>query len=59
MVKCERCDGCGKLADTDEREPWSAWLDIPLGSSMAVLAGIVKPIPCPECDGTGEKEGCG
>lgn len=53
VIKCARCDGCGKIANTDEGEPWSAWLDLPLRSCAAVAAGIVKPIPCPECNGAG------
>lgn len=50
---CTRCDGCGRLADTVAGEPWSVWLDLPLKSSLAVLAGLVHPVPCPACDGTG------
>lgn len=51
--KCNRCDGCGKIADSDDGEPWSVWLAMPLQSSAAVLMGLVKPIPCPACGGTG------
>ncbi len=50
--KCLKCDGCGKVADTEEQEPWTAWTSIPLQSSMAVLMGLVKPITCPKCDGS-------
>lgn len=48
---CQKCEGCGQVANTDEQEPWTAWLEIPLGSSMAVVMGLVRPIPCPECKG--------
>jgi hypothetical protein len=48
--KCMRCDGCGKIADSDEGEPWTAWEDLPPGSDIAVKMGIVKPIPCPDCE---------
>ena len=48
---CDKCEGCGQVADTEEQEPWTAWLDIPLGSSMAVVMGLVRPIPCPKCKG--------
>lgn len=51
--KCGRCDGCGRIADTEEGEPWTSWLELPLQSSAAVLMGIVNPIPCPDCGGTG------
>ena len=53
MRKCGKCDGCGKVADTDDQEPWTAWLNLPLGSSAAVVMGLVKPIPCPTCEGSG------
>lgn len=53
MSKCTNCDGCGKVADTEDQEPWTAWTSLPLHSSAAVLTGMVKPIPCPECGGSG------
>lgn len=53
-TKCGRCDGCGQLADSDAREPWTTWTALPLKSSAAVLMGLVKPIPCDACDGTGQ-----
>lgn len=56
-VKCERCDGCGKIASGEEGAPWSVWADMPLRSVSAVLLGIVKPIECPECKGRGVKKG--
>ena len=53
-MKCIKCDGCGKVADTEDREPWTEWTALPLQSSVAVLIGIVKPIQCLECLGMGE-----
>ena len=53
-TKCQKCDGCGQVADTDDEEPWTVWLDLPLKSSLAVLMGIVKPKTCPKCGGSGE-----
>ncbi len=50
---CSRCDGCGRIADSDEGEPWTAWSDLPPGSDLAVQMGLVKPIPCPKCGGNG------
>ena len=55
-MKCQRCDGCGKVATTDDQEPWSAWLALPVESAQALLLGIVKPITCPGCGGTGVEE---
>jgi hypothetical protein len=51
--KCEGCDGCGKIANDEDGTPWSAWTSLPLHSAAAVVAGIVKPITCPGCNGTG------
>lgn len=51
--ECPRCLGCGQLADSDDREPWSMWTNLPLQSSAAILLGWVKPITCDECDGSG------
>lgn len=52
-LPCEGCDGCGKVADTPDREPWTRWTALPLQSAAAVVLGVVKPIPCPYCNGTG------
>lgn len=51
--ECERCEGCGLLADSEDREPWTVWLNLPLRSSLAVLAGLVRPVQCDRCGGTG------
>ncbi len=53
-MKCAKCHGCGQVADTDDQEPWTAWTALPLQSAGAVVAGLVKPIDCPVCGGTGE-----
>ena len=53
-MKCPKCDGEGKIADSDDGEPWSAWSSLPAGSDMAVRLGLVKPIDCPMCQGFGE-----
>jgi hypothetical protein len=50
---CSRCLGCGQLANTVDREPWSAWADLPPGSDLAVRMGLVRPEPCDGCGGTG------
>lgn len=55
--KCMKCDGCGKVANTDDQEPWSQWANLPLQSATAVVAGLVKPIECPECCGSGNRPG--
>lgn len=50
---CPKCNGCGRVADTESQEPWSVWEDLPLKSSHAVIAGVVNPITCSRCGGTG------
>lgn len=55
VQKCLRCDGCGKIADSKDGEPWTNWTTLPVQSAIAVAAGIVKPITCPDCNGTGGK----
>jgi hypothetical protein len=50
---CPKCWGEGKVANSDQQEPWSTWAELPPGSDLAVRMGIVRPIPCPMCGGTG------
>ena len=54
--ECRKCEGCGEIANDGENTPWRTWLELPLGSARAVLAGIVRPMPCPDCGGAGEIE---
>lgn len=51
---CQKCQGCGKVANSDGQEPWTEWEQLPLGSDLAVKMGIVKPIACSACKGTGK-----
>lgn len=51
--KCQRCLGEGKIANSEEGEPWSAWESLPPGSDLAVRLSVVQPIDCPACHGTG------
>jgi hypothetical protein len=52
-ASCPACDGCGQVADSDDREPWTVWASLPPGSDLAVRAGMVRPMPCPRCAGSG------
>lgn len=52
-MKCPTCDGCGKVANTRRGEPWTEWTSLPLLSSAAVLSGIVRPVSCVRCGGSG------
>jgi hypothetical protein len=51
--KCPKCDGCGRIADSEDGEPWTVWESLPHGSNIAVVLGVVKPIQCPRCGGRG------
>lgn len=53
-TKCKRCDGCGQIANSTDGEPWTAWKLLPPGSDIAVRLGIVRPVTCPACNGSGE-----
>lgn len=53
---CPRCEGCKQIASGDEGEPWYVWAELPPPSNLAVVMGVVKPLPCPECGGTGVKK---
>ncbi len=46
---CQRCRGCGQIANSDEGEPWVTWENLPEASKLAVRMGLVRPIPCPDC----------
>jgi hypothetical protein len=53
-AECPTCLGDGRVAGgTDTRDPWPVWAALPPGSDLAVRIGIVYPVPCPTCDGTG------
>ncbi len=53
-TECDRCDGCGKIADDSDGTPWKYWIEMPVQSAAAVIIGLVKPIECPKCHGTGK-----
>jgi RecJ-like exonuclease len=53
MTECVRCDGCGQIANSEDGAPWSAWESLPVRSALAVDWGLVRPIPCPDCAGSG------
>lgn len=55
---CHWCDGSGKRANTPDREPWTVWMNLPLKSAMAVTMGLVRPVECDECNGTGQQPLC-
>lgn len=54
---CQRCLGW-KRVDDGEKQSWKYWAELPAQSRVAIDLGMVKPITCPDCNGTGiEPEG--
>lgn len=51
--KCDACDGCGRVANDEDQTPWVAWQQLPIQSAIAVALGLVRPITCPRCAGSG------
>lgn len=54
QIDCSTCDGCGKIANDDDRTPWTYWAELKPPSNMAVAMGLVRPITCPDCNGVGK-----
>lgn len=50
--RCPKCEGCGQVADNQERTAWARWLDEP----HLPESGLVQPMPCPKCFGTGARQ---
>ena len=53
--ECKNCLGCGKITDDGDGTPWKHWLELSIESSLAALSGLVKPLDCPVCNGTGRE----
>ncbi|WP_415395180.1 hypothetical protein ACMTN4_07370 [Rhodococcus globerulus] len=53
---CRRCDGCGRVANSEDAEPWTMWEALPPGSDLAVQMGVVRPVTCLDCNGSGTVE---
>jgi hypothetical protein len=53
--RCPKCLGDGRVAGgTDDLDPWPIWAALPPGSDLFVQLGMVYPVTCPQCGGTGE-----
>ena len=49
---CQQCLGWKRIADPGG-ESWKYWDELPERSKIAVRIGLVEPILCPRCKGTG------
>lgn len=54
---CTRCQGWKRIDNGSEGISWKYWAELPAGSDIAVKLGIVKPIECPRCKGSGQEPG--
>lgn len=52
---CSRCLGWKYVANSDEGESWKYWAELPPPSNLAVMLGVIFPIECPRCKGTGQE----
>lgn len=52
---CDRCAGCGYITDGESPEPFKYWMELPVQSALALQMGLVKPVECPDCKGTGNE----
>lgn len=52
---CTKCLGWKRIANDDDQSPWKFWAELPPPSNLAVQLGLVVPIECPACHGTGRK----
>ena len=53
LVKCDGCEGCGYVADTSRREPWTSYAADPSKLFVDIGGMIVLRIYCGKCKGTG------
>lgn len=53
--QCKQCLGWKRIDDTEEGISWKYWAELPAGSDIAVKLGLVVPITCPRCNGTGKE----
>lgn len=53
---CPSCEGCGKVANDTDQTPWTHWINLPEQSKLAIYMGLVHPVRCARCGGTGKVE---
>ena len=49
---CTQCLGW-KRVDDGEQQSWKYWEELPFQSALAIRMGLVRPVECPHCHGTG------
>jgi len=51
---CEQCLGW-KCVDDGDGQSWKYWAELPAQSRIAIKMGLVTPVECPRCGGTGKE----
>ncbi len=49
---CEQCLGW-KRVDDGELQSWKYFEELPAQSKIGIALGLIKPITCPRCKGSG------
>lgn len=52
---CQRCLGWKRVANSDDGESWKYWAELRPPENLAVTLGVVRPVVCPRCGGTGRE----
>jgi hypothetical protein len=52
---CQKCLGWKQIANDDDQTSWKDWAELPPPSNIAVQLGLVFPIDCPRCQGSGKE----
>lgn len=52
---CQKCLGWKQIANDDDQSSWKFWAELPPPSNLAVQVGMVFPIDCPRCQGSGKE----
>jgi hypothetical protein len=50
---CSKCLGWKRVANDDDQTPWKYWAELPSPNNLSVQLGLVYPVTCPTCLGTG------
>lgn len=50
---CQKCLGWKQIANDNAQSSWKYWAELPMPATIAVQMGMVFPIDCPRCMGTG------
>ena len=45
----------GSELTTVEGQSWKYWEELPAQSKIGIGLGLIKPIVCPDCNGTGRE----